>query len=185
MGIFARNLHPLVTALVLGVAISLPATAETVTTPLYEQLRDADAADAARISREIEREWSRSGSTALDMLLRRGREALENDEIDVAIEHLTAVTDHAPDFAEGFHMRATAYYRAGMYGPALADLQRVLALNPRHYHALFGLGVMFREFGDTLRAEEAFRMVLDLNPHHEEAAKALESLKGEGAGLDL
>ncbi|MFL4470662.1 tetratricopeptide repeat protein [Tateyamaria armeniaca] len=148
-------------------------------------LRDAEAAEAIRLSREIEREWAKSGSTSLDMLLRRGREALEEEQIDIAIEHLTALTDHAPDFAEGWHARATAFYMKGLYGPALDDLQRALILNPDHYNAIFGLGVMLQEFGDYSLAQDAFSQVLDLHPNHENASKALEQLKTRGIGREL
>ena len=148
-------------------------------------LREAQPAEATRLSREIEREWSKSGSTALDMLLRRGREALEEERVDTAIEHLTAVTEHAPDFAEGWHARATAFYMKGLYGPALDDLERALFLNPDNYNAIFGLGVMLQEFGDYAQAEKAFSRVLELHPNHENASKALEQLKTRGIGREL
>ena len=152
---------------------------------MMQALREAQPAEATRLTREIEREWSKSGSTSLDMLLRRGREALEAEQIDIAINHLTAVTDHAPDFAEGWHARATAYYMKGLYGPALYDLQRALILNPDNYNAIFGLGVMLQEFGDYALAEQAFVAVLDLHPNHENAGKALEQLKSKGIGRKL
>lgn len=152
---------------------------------MKEALRSAEPAEATRLTREIERLWGQSGSTSLDMLLRRGREAMEAEQIEIAIEHLTAVTDHAPDFAEGWHARATAYFRKGLYGPALDDLQRALILNPDNYNALFGLGVMFQEFGDNRRAQQAFQQVLALHPHHENATTALERLKREGIGREL
>lgn len=152
---------------------------------MLSELRSAPPAQATRLSREIEREWSKSGSTLLDTLLRRGRDALEEDRVDIAIEHLTAVTDHAPDFAEGWHARATAFYMKGLYGPALDDLQRALILNPDNYNALFGLGVMLQEFGDDTLARDAYRQVLDLHPNHENASKALEQLKTKGIGREL
>ncbi|MEM8654853.1 MAG: tetratricopeptide repeat protein [Pseudomonadota bacterium] len=152
---------------------------------MLDQLRSAEPAEATRLTREIERVWAQSGSTALDMLLRRGREALEDEQPDIAIEHFTALIDHAPDFAEGWHARATAFYMKDLYGPALSDLERALALNPDNYNAMFGLGIMFQEFGDTRRAEQAFQRVLDLHPHHENATKALEQLKAQGIGRTL
>ena len=57
----------------------------------------------------------------------------------VAIEHFTALIDHAPDFAEGWNARATAYYQTGDFGPSIADIGQVLTLNPRHFGALVGL----------------------------------------------
>lgn len=185
MGTHLNKLYPVVTALLLTVGNSIPALAQSSLDEMMDALRAAPPAEATRLSREIEREWAKSGSTSLDMLLRRGREALEQEQIDVAIEHLTAVTDHAPDFAEGWHARATAFYMKGLYGPALDDLQRALILNPENYNAVFGLGVMLQEFGDYRRAEQAFGQVLDLHPNHENASKALEQLKSKGIGREL
>ncbi|MEL6450783.1 MAG: tetratricopeptide repeat protein [Pseudomonadota bacterium] len=194
MGTHIRKLYPVVTALFLTVGNSLPGLAQSVVArdaaqaqlvELLGDLRSAEPAEATRLTREIERIWAQSGSTSLDMLLRRGREAMEEEDVDIAIEHLTAVTDHAPDFAEGWHARATAYYMKGLYGPALDDLQKALILNPKNYNAIFGLGIMLQEFGDDARAEQAFRQVLDLHPNHENAQKALEQLQAQGIGRTL
>ena len=110
---------------------------------------------------------------------------MANGDSQLAIEHLTALTDHAPGFAEGFHTRAQAYYAANLYGPALDDLERTLALNPNNYNAIFGLAVMIQEFGDLGRAAALYRKVLALNPHHEDARSALEGLRRDGIGREL
>ncbi|WP_299042845.1 tetratricopeptide repeat protein [uncultured Tateyamaria sp.] len=185
MGTHTRKLYPVVTALFLTVGNSLPAVAQSSLDEMLDALRGAEPAEATRLTREIEREWAQSGSTALDMLLRRGRKALEEEQPDIAIEHFSALIDHAPEFAEGWHARATAFYMKDLYGPALSDLERALALNPDNYNAIFGLGIMFQEFGDTVRAEQAFQKVLDLHPNHENATKALEQLKAQGIGRTL
>jgi tetratricopeptide (TPR) repeat protein len=202
MSIRFRKIYPVVTALLLTVGYSLPAVAQSSVASsgisggisgdnppqvaqMLDELRGAQPAEATRLTREIERLWAQSGSTSVDMLLRRGRAAIEEDDLEAAIEHLTAVTDHAPDFAEGWHARATAYYMKGLYGPALDDLQRALILNPDNYNAIFGLGVMLQEFGDLQRAERAFSQVLALHPNHENATKAREQLKRDGIGREL
>mgnify|MGYP001794736850 CR=1 FL=1 len=185
MGIRFSKLYPVVTAVLLTVGNSLPVAAQSSLDEMLEALQSAEPAEATRLTREIERLWELSGSTTVDLLLRRGREAIEEEDLETAIEHLTAVTDHAPDFAEGWHARATAYYMKDLYGPALADLERALTLNPDNYNAIFGLGVMFQEFSDYARAEQAFRAVLDLHPHHENATTALAQLKRRGIGREL
>ena len=134
---------------------------------------------------EIKAEWSKSGSAAMDLLLRRGREAIEKGDYPLAIEHLTALTDHAPQFAEGYHARAEAYFRADLYGPALDDLEKTLALNPSHFDAIFGLAVMFQEFGELRKAAELYRKVLALHPNHDNAREALSRLKRDGIGREL
>ncbi|WP_254796756.1 tetratricopeptide repeat protein [Sulfitobacter albidus] len=121
----------------------------------------------------------------MDLLLKRGRDAMAAGEFDVAIDHLTALTDHAPQFAEGYHLRATAYFRSELFGPAIDDLEMTLALNPDHFNAIFGLAVVFDELGRQRQAATLFRRVLALNPHHENATKALEALKRDGIGRTL
>lgn len=179
------SLKSIVTALVVLLLNVAPLHAQQSEEELLQQLRDATESEANRLDRELTLVWGRSGSPAMDLLLTRGRDAIEAKENSVAIEHLTALTDHAPDFAEGWHARATAFYQAGLYGPALDDLERALSLNPNNYNAIFGLGVMLQEFGDLERAGDAFQQVLDLNPHHENANTAIEQLKQSGIGRTL
>ncbi|WP_370400883.1 tetratricopeptide repeat protein [Sulfitobacter sp. JB4-11] len=185
MPVLTVNLKRHFTALGFVVLLSGMAVAQDRTAELLEDLRAAGPVDAPRIARDIEREWSRSGSAAMDMLLTRGREALSEGDFRLAIEHFTALTDHAPDFAEGFHARAEAYFRRDLYGPALDDLQRTLALNPQHYDAIFGLAVLMQEFGDLRRAAELYRKVLEIHPHHENAQTALKRLKRDGIGREI
>ena len=46
---------------------------------------------------DILREWSKSGSPAMDLLLKRGEEALDQGDAVTAIGHLTALVETAPD----------------------------------------------------------------------------------------
>ncbi|WVX49365.1 hypothetical protein ROLI_024580 [Roseobacter fucihabitans] len=178
-------LKSIVTAFLVLLYSVAPLHAQQSQESLLEELRAAPESQADRLDRELNILWDRSGSPAMDLLLTRGRKAMEAKENAKAIDHLTALTDHAPEFAEGWHARATAYYQAGLYGPALADLERALALNPNNYNAIFGLGVMLQEFGDLERAGDAFEHVLALHPHHESAKGAMEQLKQNGIGRRL
>lgn len=159
--------------------------AETDTRVLLERLRAAGPEEAEGIARQIRRTWSRSGSASADLLLKRGRDALRAKKPKVAIEHLTALTDHAPDFAEGWHARASAYYQEHLYGPALEDLARTLALNPNHFEAIQGLGAIFEQLGDQARAYEAYSQVLTIHPHHADVLEAVERLESKVKGPAL
>ncbi|PRX35103.1 tetratricopeptide repeat protein [Meinhardsimonia xiamenensis] len=152
---------------------------------LLEELADPDNANWEATERQIEAIWSRSGSAAMDLLLERGRKALEAEEFDAAIEHLTALIDHAPDFAEAYNARALAYFHKGLHGPALDDLARALALNPRHFGALVGVAVMFEEIGMQEAALEAWRALEAIHPHHPQLREALERLEKATAGTAL
>ncbi|MEM8872070.1 MAG: tetratricopeptide repeat protein [Pseudomonadota bacterium] len=123
--------------------------------------------------------WSRSGSDTADLLLQRGQDALENEDYGLAVEHLTALTDHAPDFAEGWHARATAFYSMEEFGLALADLERALALNPQHFGALTGLGIVLEELGYLETALDAMRMAEAINPHRQSIRQSIERLRDQ------
>ncbi|WP_428928705.1 tetratricopeptide repeat protein [Marinibacterium sp. SX1] len=152
---------------------------------LLRRLARADAAEAIAVDRELLALWRKSGSPAMDLLFKRGRDALEVADLDGAIEHLTALTDHAPDFAEGWHARATAYFRADLYGPAVADLERALSLNPNNYRAIFGLGTILETFGDEKRAYEAYLRAKAIHPHFEDVSEALDRLRPRVEGQTL
>lgn len=149
---------------------------------LFAELAEPQGDSWRRALSDIERIWSRSGSAAMDLLYKRGEDALDTGDYSAAIGHLTALTDHAPDFAGGWYLRAVAYYGDGEFGPALADLAHTLQLEPRHFGALTQLGAMLEEVGDDQRALDAYRQSLQINPHQQEAVDAVSRLEQKTAG---
>ncbi len=152
---------------------------------LFNDLLTADAESAPEIEDKIWREWSKSGSPAMDLLLQRGRDAMAQGMPEIAIEHLTALTDHAPDFAEGWNARATAYYMAGDLGPSVADIAHVLSLNPRHFGALSGLAAIFEELNRPEQALEVYRSVLAIHPNSPGIMDAITRLEAQRDGKEL
>jgi len=152
---------------------------------LLDELRAAPAEQAQRIERDIRRIWSRTGSATMDLLLKRGRDALEVNDSAKAMQHFTALTDHAPDFAEGWHGLALAYYQAQRYGPTVDALERTLALNPQHFGAMKGLGAVLEQVGMPDRAYDAYSLVLDINPNDTDVIEALERLETRVKGTTL
>ena len=146
---------------------------------------EADPVEAGRLAREVEERWSHSGSAAMDLLLRRGKDAIEAGAHDRAVVHLTALTDHAPDFAEGWAARATAFFLQEEWGLALSDIEQTLILEPRHYGALFGLCVIMRELERPDLALRACRASRDVYPAQEEVGRLIETLEQETGGRAL
>ena len=178
-----RRLHNLVVAAVLlPILAAFPAAGQTTRLDgLLDRLKTAEAAEAGRIEHEIWIEWSKSGSAAMDLLLERGRQAMAEGRLDVAIEHFTALIDHDPAFAEGWNARATAYYQDGQIGPALADIAQTLQRNPRHFGALSGLAMIFEELERPEQALEVWKSVEAIHPH---AAGVSEAIGRIGAALE-
>lgn len=174
-------------ALLLAAPAAMAQTAEQSprAQELLRELADPATEDWQRVESDLQREWSKSGSAAMDLLLQRGQEALENGDPLAALEHLTALTDHAPDFAEGWNMRATAFFVAGQFGPSLEDIRRTLALNPQHYGALAGLGSILEQLEREEPAMAAYRAALAVNPHQPELIEALTRLEQATGGMEL
>lgn len=181
-----RILYAFVTTLVLGLPVAaqnLPGQARL--DELFAALGRADVGEWQVIEDEIWQLWSESGSPSIDLLLERGMAALAADEVEAAIEHFTALIDHAPDFAEGWNGRATAYFVAGLYGPSLADIRQTLALEPRHFGALSGLGLILEDLGETARALQALRNVAKIHPHHPDIGEAIKRLQRSLGSQDI
>ncbi len=186
MGIDRHGFKHIVAAFVLLLGFSAPGAAETDRLDsLFTDLKTADTEQAARIEAQIRDAWSRSGSPAMDLLLRRGSEALEAGEVKVAAEHLTALIDHAPEFAEGYQARATAYFAQDLYGPALDDLRRALVLNPRHFGAMAGFARILQELDRPLEALEVYRKIEQISPNSPDLAQAIERLEVQLEGSTL
>ena len=186
MGILRRFLNATFLTVSLGLAAAGPATADSArASDLLDEWQKPDLPNWKQVEDAIWTEWSKSGSPSMDLLLKRGREALEAGDIDTAIAHLTALADHAPDFAEAYNVRAIAYFKAKLFGPAIADLVRALELNPQHFGALTGLGTIFEETGRYDDALEAFRAARAIQPHDPDLQEAVTRLEILTSGRTL
>jgi len=151
----------------------------------FDALAAADAETAGTIADDIREHWSRSGSATMDLLLERGKRAMTDGDMRAAVEHLTALTDHAPGFAEGWHARAKAFFASGLPGPALADIERTLALEPRHFDAMVGLATILNRTGAPEDALPVLLIARDIYPHHPEIESAMERLEAQLPGRDI
>ncbi|HVG48505.1 MAG TPA: tetratricopeptide repeat protein [Rubellimicrobium sp.] len=153
---------------------------------LLRQLAEAgDPQAALMIEGELRGMWSRSGSAAIDLLLRRGRDAIEAGAPEEAVEHFTAALDWDPEFAEAYVGRAQAYYLTNHVGPAIDDLRQALLLNPNQWEALMGFAAVLEEVGLEEDALELWHRVHDMHPQNPEASAAVDRLELQLQGRTL
>src|SRR5215813_465126 len=101
---------------------------------------------------------------------------------EMAMPILDDIVARLPDWAEGWNKRATVLYLIGDYDRSLADCDRVLALEPRHFGALAGIGLIHIQKDEPREALAAFRKALAVNPFLKERISLipeLERLVGE------
>jgi tetratricopeptide (TPR) repeat protein len=144
---------------------------------LYQNLLASDADAAKTIADEIRLEWSRSGSEAIDYLVKRGKDALERQEFHTSIGHLSAAIDHGPKFAQAHYLRAQAFMSIDKKGHALADLRQTLLLEPRHFDAIGMLGALYMQQNAFEKAEKAFLLLKTIHPHAEGIDEVLNTIK--------
>lgn len=133
---------------------------------LLDRLADAESEmEARRLEVMILQAWRRSASPTVNLLLDRAASAMQDEEYGVALHLLDAIVELAPGFAEAWNMRATVYYRINEFQLSINDIGRTLALQPRHFGALSGLGMIFNQLDDKAAALSALRRALEVHPH--------------------
>lgn len=153
---------------------------------LYQRLAAAESVDTAKpVAQAIERVWRASGSATTDLLLARATEAIETQRYDLALALLNSAIELQPEFAETWNRRAFVYHLRDEPQRALSDLRQVLALDPKHYRALEGLGVITRSLGEQKAALGAYKKLLEVYPLYDGAAKTVDELTVEVEGQGI
>ena len=153
---------------------------------LFEALKVApDAESAKHIENRIWALWVASGSDTANLLMTRVKTAIEAKDLELAIKLLDSIIDIRPSYIEAWNRRATIFYMRKEYTRSMADIRQVLALEPRHFGAISGLGMILQEFGDDKRALDAFRRALEIHPHLQKIPDAVKSLTEKVEGRDI
>jgi len=153
---------------------------------LFGALKAApDEASARAVEGRIWALWLQTPSDTASLLMSSAKAAMDARQMDIAIKLLDATIKLRPDYVEAWNRRATVYYLKNDYGRSLADIQQVLAREPRHFGALAGLGMIMQELGDDKHALEAFRKALAVNPHLEKVPDLVKTLTEKVEGRDI
>jgi len=184
--------------------IASPAPAERETTPqspsatksaptrasqldtLFGTLQTAtDPAAAKSAENDIISLWLQSGSDTVDLLMEWTLAAIEEKDYALALDYLDRMIVMKPEFAEAWNKRATVHFLLDDYSRAIADIERTLQLEPRHFGALSGLGAIMRDLGENERAMSAYRRALEFDPYLDNVRQALDEIERESAGQDI
>jgi tetratricopeptide (TPR) repeat protein len=146
--------------------------------PLFEQLQGTTSPpEAQAVEAQIWMIWMEAKDGPTDTLMQLGLAAMQSGNLPGALELFDAITAQKPDFAEGWNKRATVLYMLGAYERSAQDVAKVLELEPRHFGALAGLGLIDMELDKTDAAIDAFERALKLNPQMPAIKQRLEMLK--------
>jgi tetratricopeptide (TPR) repeat protein len=153
---------------------------------LFEALKAApDAASAKAVEERIWALWMVSPSDTANLLMSRAKTAVDGNDLDLAVRLLDAIIQLKPDYVEAWNRRATIHFMRKDYNRSLADLQQILAREPRHFGALSGLGLIMQELGDDKRALEIYRRALAVHPHLPRVPDLIKTLTEKVDGRDI
>ena len=144
--------------------------------PLAKAMHDADRMVRETSAQALWQVWHRSGDDAVDRHLQAGIDAMNRRALDEAVNIFSEVIAMAPDFAEGYNKRATAYYMQERYEESLEDCEKTLQLNPIHFGALSGSGLVYLGLRNPVKALELFKRAIVVNPNMPSVKQNIEDL---------
>ena len=132
---------------------------------LFDKLNKESRPDRATdIEREIWTIWGQTDNPKASEPMARGVAALHDGEIRDAYGYFRDVTSAAPDFAEGWNKLATVDYILGELESSVQEIQKTLALEPRHFGALSGLSLIYEATGAPAQALDVLNQVKEIYP---------------------
>lgn len=144
---------------------------------LFASLRKASGEQAAKATEEkIWELWSRSDSATAEVLLGQAVVAMGAADNAASLEILDRIIAAYPTYAEAWNKRATLHFMIGNYNTSLSDIAKVLDLEPRHFGALAGRGMIYQRQGKWSEALSAFREALSMNPNMVGVKNAVQEL---------
>jgi len=144
---------------------------------LFFQLQSANSGRTAKIVEQlIWKIWLQSGDETLDQLMATGVKAMGTGNYNKALAAFNAILEDAPNFAEGWNKRATLYWLMGDFEKSISDIDRTLALEPRHFGALSGLAMIRESQRRPLDAIQAFKRALEIYPAIPNAGQRIREL---------
>lgn len=155
---------------------------ERLNTLFSELKRQRDPQIAEAIANRIRGEWSQSGSATVDLLMRWAEKAIAEKRNPAALDFLARAIALKPDYAESWSRRATLHYISGDTRKAMADINRVLELEPRHFGALAGMAAILTDAGRDTLALKAWERFLAVYPADRNAQEQVNTLAEKLAG---
>lgn len=145
---------------------------------LFAKLRDKlDDPGAFKAEQKIWSLWMQSDSIDEDKILTEATNAMNVLDFGLAEELLNRLIALNKNYAEAWNKRATLYYLMGRYDESLMDIVKTLDLEPRHFGALSGRGMILRRQGKIPEALAAYRDAYAINPHMPGVAAAIKELE--------
>jgi len=152
---------------------------------LFQKLKTGSDEEARETERQIWQIWVEHKNPEVARLMQEGMTALNEDDAQTALDDFGQVVHADKNFAEGWNKRATVEFVMGDFDASVADIERTLALEPRHFGALSGLGQIYLAMNKKAQALKALRAALAIDPHLDGVREKVDELKKEVEGSPI
>ncbi len=95
----------------------------------------------------------------------KGIQAIRIRNYPLAIRFFNNLIEEDPSFAEAWNKRATVYFMMGEFDKSMLDIVKTLELEPRHFGALDGMGLIFIHQGQYQEALRVYDKMLEIFPY--------------------
>jgi tetratricopeptide (TPR) repeat protein len=146
-------------------AVGLNESAAEERAALFAALAAAKSdAEAREVEERLWTFWRGLADDGSRQLLEQSREAQLRFDYAEALIYNKELVKRAPQFAEGWNQLGYVYFLAGQYDASLDAIEHVLALEPMHYAALAGKGIILYYAGKVEEAQVPLKRALAINP---------------------
>lgn len=141
---------------------------------LFAQLKKASDARAKELEQLIQSTWLWHPKVAL----RKEMEAVvglmsdmsDSSRLQKAVKITDKLIKQDPSYAEAWNKRATLRFHLGKHQASLADLRRVLDLEPRHFGTVGGTQLVLEALGGGAEAENAAELLRSVRPYADDSS---------------
>ena len=120
--------------------------------------------------------WYETNDPSIEADFYRGLESMSTGDLMMAVAFFTRVIDKNPNFAEGWNKRATVYYMLGKFDASMMDIHETLKLEPRHFGAMDGMGLIFIHLEQFDQAIDIYDQMLKIFPNNSSTKQKKEML---------
>ena len=120
--------------------------------------------------------WLEANDLLIENDFKQGLELMRGGQLQASIEMFTKVIEKKPFFAAAWNKRAPVYYLLGDFDSSVLDINETLKLEPRHFGAMDGLGLIFINLQEYEKAIDVYDQMLKIFPHNLSTLRKREKL---------
>ena len=136
----------------------------------------SDLTTIRSIENEIWEIWFAHPNNDVEQLMQMGVARMNGNRQPEAMLIFNELIGSFPKYAEAWNRRATLHYVLGNYEESISDIENVLALEPRHFGALSGLGLVYLRINQLTKAKQAFEALIKVHPNSPNARENLRKI---------